>query len=124
MAARFHPGAFLSYHYLDGVYAMPETQNFWVLFYRKDIVEELGIELPDTWDDVVELLPLLQQMGMNFYIPVSAGTGIKALNVMAPFFYQADAELYSPDGLRTSLLTPEALTGFRLNKSIYGLCLR
>lgn len=119
VAARFHPGAFLSYHYLDGVYAMPETQNFWVLFYRKDIVEELGIELPDTWDDVVELLPLLQQMGMNFYIPVSAGTGIKALNVMAPFFYQADAELYSPDGLRTSLLTPEALTGFRRLTDLY-----
>lgn len=119
VAARFHPGGFLSYHYLEGIYAVPETQNFWVLFYRKDIFDQLGVELPDTWDDVVELLPLLQQMGMNFYIPVSAGTGIKALFVMAPFFYQAGAELYSQDGLRTSLLTAEALAGFRRLTDLY-----
>ena len=119
VASRFHPGSFLSYHYLDGIYAIPETQNFWVLFYRKDIIAELGIELPNTWDDVVELLPVLQQRGMNFYIPVSAGTGIKALTVMAPFFYQAGAELYLSDGLRTSLLTPEALVGFRRLTDLY-----
>lgn len=119
VASRFHPGAFLSYHYLDGIYAIPETQNFWVLFYRKDIIAELGIELPSTWDEVVELLPLLQQRGMNFYIPVSAGTGIKALNVMAPFFYQEGAELYSPDGLRTSLMTPAALAGFKRLTDLY-----
>jgi len=119
VASRFHRGAFLSYHYLDGIYAIPETQNFWVLFYRKDVIAELGIELPDTWDDVVELLPLLQQRGMNFYIPVSAGTGIKALNVMAPFFYQSGAELYSPDGLKTTLMTPEALAGFKLLTDLY-----
>lgn len=119
VAARFHPGGFLSYHYLEGIYAVPETQNFWVLFYRKDIFDQLGVELPDTWDDVVELLPLLQQMGMNVYIPVSAGTGIKALFVMAPFFYQAGAELYSQDGLRTSLLTAEALAGFRRLTDLY-----
>lgn len=56
---------------------------------------------------------------MNFYIPVSAGTGIKALNVMAPFFYQSGAELYSPDGLKTTLMTPEALAGFKLLTDLY-----
>ena len=119
VAGRFHPGAFLSYHYLNGIYALPETQNFWVLFYRKDIFQQLDVPLPDTWDDVIELLPLLQQMGMNFYVPVSAGTGIKALFVMAPFFYQAGAELFSDDGLRSGLQTAEALAGFRRLTDLY-----
>lgn len=116
---RFHPGAFRSYNFLDGMYALPETQNFWVLFYRKDIFSHLGMGLPDTWDDVVELLPVLQQMGMNFYVPVSAGTGIKAIFVMAPFFYQSGADLFSPDGLRTGLLSAEALQGFRRLTDLY-----
>ena len=113
VASRFHPGALLSYHYIDGFYALPETQNFWVLFYRKDIADALGIELPDTWDDVIDILPTLQENGMNFYNPVSAGTGIKALFVMAPFFYQQGAELFTSDG-PYHLITPEALAGFRL----------
>lgn len=119
IAERFHPGAFRSYYYLNGVYAIPETQNFWVMFYRQDIFQQLDVDLPDTWDDVVKLLPLLQQMGMNFYLPVSAGTGVKALFVMAPYFYQAGSELYSPDGLRTNLLTAEALAGFRRLTDLY-----
>ena len=121
IAQRFHPGGLVSYTYLDGVYALPETQNFWVLFYRKDIMEELAVELPDTWDDVVDLLPTLQEKGMNFYNPVSAGTGIKAIFVMAPFFFQEGAELFSQDGLRTGLSTPQALAGFRRLTDLYNV---
>lgn len=119
VASRFHPGAMVSYTYLDGVYALPETQNFWVLFYRKDIIQALGISLPDTWDDVVSILPLLQQKGMNFYVPVSAGTGVKSIVVTAPFILQEGAELYLDGGLRSGLSMPEALRGFRRMVELY-----
>ena len=34
---------------LDGhIYAIPETQTFNVMFYRKDVLEELGLEIPNT----------------------------------------------------------------------------
>lgn len=119
VVSRFHPGALVSYQYLGGVYALPETQNFWVLFYRRDIIEALEIRLPDTWDDVVSILPLLQQRGMNFYIPVSAGTGVKSIVVTAPFILQEGAELYLEGGLRSGLSTPEALRGFRRMVELY-----
>lgn len=119
VVSRFHPGALVSYQYLGGVYALPETQNFWVLFYRRDIIEALEIRLPDTWDDVVSILPLLQQRGMNFYIPVSAGTGVKSIVVTAPFILQEGAELYQDGGLRSGLSTPEALRGFRRMVELY-----
>ena len=39
----YSPGALLSYVINDSVYAIPETQDFWVTFYRRDIMESLGI---------------------------------------------------------------------------------
>ncbi len=35
----YSPGALLSYIINDSVYAIPETQDFWVTFYRKDILD-------------------------------------------------------------------------------------
>ncbi|MBR3285429.1 MAG: extracellular solute-binding protein, partial [Bacteroidales bacterium] len=32
-----------------GIYGLPETQDFAVLFYRMDVMEELGLEIPQTW---------------------------------------------------------------------------
>ena len=51
----------------DGIYAMPETINFWVLFYRSDILAKLGLEVPNTIEEVKNMLPELQIRGLNFY---------------------------------------------------------
>ena len=53
----------------DGIYSMPETMNFWVLFYRSDVLEKLNLEVPQTMDDVIAMLPKLQMRGLNFYYP-------------------------------------------------------
>ena len=55
----------------DSVYALPQQQPFPMLFYRTDILEELGLEVPQTWDDVFRLIPDLQKEHMNFGLPVS-----------------------------------------------------
>ena len=31
---------------------IPETMNFQVLFYRKDSLDKLGLEVPDTLEDI------------------------------------------------------------------------
>ncbi|MDX1358740.1 MAG: extracellular solute-binding protein, partial [Clostridia bacterium] len=71
VADRFTPGAFIPYVLEDKVHALPETLEFAVVFYRKDIFDSLGLDVPDTWDDVTELLPELQRYGMNFYHPIA-----------------------------------------------------
>ena len=43
VAARFRPGALIPYTYRDQVYALPETQNFSMMFYRTDILDSLGL---------------------------------------------------------------------------------
>ena len=41
-------------------------------FYRKDILSELGLNIPRTWEDVMEVIPELQKRNMNFGLPLSA----------------------------------------------------
>lgn len=72
VAARFRESAIVPYEYRGGVYALPETQTFNMLFYRKDVLAELGLEVPETWDDVSNLLAVLNKNHMAFGLPVVA----------------------------------------------------
>ena len=57
VSQRFIPKILIPFQYRDGIYALPETMGFSAMFYRKDIIQELGLELPDTWEDVYEHTP-------------------------------------------------------------------
>ena len=52
MTEKFHESAIQCAMYQGGVYGLPEQENFMMLFYRKDILDELGLTIPNTWDDV------------------------------------------------------------------------
>ena len=43
-----------------------------MLLYRRDIVEKLEADVPDTWDDVINILPVLNRYRMSFYLPLSS----------------------------------------------------
>ncbi|WP_062236077.1 extracellular solute-binding protein [Fictibacillus sp. FJAT-27399] len=111
---RFAPGAMLPFYFDDGVYAIPETQNFWVMFYRKDILDALHMKVPQTWDQVLNMLPELQRHGMNFYTPLSQAGGFKPFHLTTPYLYQFGGSLYTKDGMKAAIGTDEALKGFEL----------
>jgi ABC-type glycerol-3-phosphate transport system substrate-binding protein len=117
----FSPGALLPYIYEKGCYGLPETQDFYVLFYRKDIMEKLNLPIPDTWDEVMLILPELQRYGMNFYLPIAGASGFKPLTTTTPFIYQHHGELYSEDGFRTALDEPNSLKGIELMTKLFTL---
>lgn len=86
-----------------GVYGLPETQYFHVMYYRQDIMEELGLDLPQTWDDVIDILPIIQKNNMNIGIPSVASTeGADFSNFLA-HLYQRGGRLYNDEGSRTLL---------------------
>ena len=103
---RFAPGAFNPYTYNGKVYALPEQQVFSVLFYRKDIFEELGLTVPDTWDEVNGIVTELSKNNMQFGLS-SAVTGY------CLFLYQNDGFLYTEGGKASGLDTVPALDAFR-----------
>jgi ABC-type glycerol-3-phosphate transport system substrate-binding protein len=110
VSERFNPGAMRSFAYNGGTYALPEVQNFLVLFYRTDILEQLKLKVPDTWDDVYAMLPTLQENGKTMYYPTRD---------FLPFFYQNNANFYSPDGLRATLDSDAAIKGFKQWTDMY-----
>lgn len=59
---RFTDNIMTLYTYRDGVYALPVSQNFPMMFYRTDILEELGVkEIPETWEELIDIIPVLQR---------------------------------------------------------------
>ncbi len=117
VAARFRPGALIPYQYNGGNYALPENQNFYMLFYRKDIMEQLGVtedKIPQTWQEVMDLIPLLQQNGMDFYYPHAPNNPALAINEFAPFLFQHNGELYRDNGKVSALDSPEAMDAMKM----------
>lgn len=125
--SRFAPSAVVPYQFDRGVYALPETQTFPMMFYRKDIFDDLGLEKPETWTDIYEIMPIIQKSHMNIGVPVNGVTGaggvagIEAtLSSYAMFLYQNDGELYTENGEITALDSPEAIHAFQEWTSLYA----
>lgn len=110
--ARYNEGLLVPLTIDDGIYALPETMNFWVLFYREDILNKLGLEVPDTMQEVKDMLPDLQMRGMNFFYPTAGMIAMKNFHGTTPLLYQNGAELYNEDA--SSAITSEAaVEGFK-----------
>ncbi|MFO7611138.1 MAG: extracellular solute-binding protein [Clostridia bacterium] len=121
VADRFTPGAFVPYVLEDNVYALPETLEFFTIFYRKDIFDSLGLEVPDTWDDVTELLPELQRYGMNFYHPIAGGGSLKWFYQTSPFIYQMGGTIYSEDGLKSTIDNENSVKGLEYLAKLFTM---
>jgi len=106
-----NPSVIVPFTFADGVWGLPETQGFHVMFYRKDILAELGLELPDTWDDFINILPVFQKNNMNVGIPSVAGTTADFSNFLAHLF-QRGGRLYTEDGSRSLLSSETAIEAF------------
>lgn len=68
------------------------------MFYRTDIFDELGLTYPNTWDDVIRMIPDLQKHNLEFYLPVPITQGsvvnLPPNPIFSTMFYQNDGEFY------------------------------
>ena len=97
-----------------GTYALPETQTFYMLFCRSDILDELSLEVPQTWQDVVELLPVLQKKNLNFGLPTVIADGAVGVGfpAYAMFLFQHGGSLYNESGSKTLIAEKEGVDAF------------
>lgn len=114
VAQRFMKSAFVPFRFRDAVYALPEAQGFPMLFYRKDILAELGLEVPQTWDDVVAIIPELKKENMEFGLRANIGT-------YQMFLYQKGVPLFKEDVIMTNLDAEVAVETFRELTQLYTL---
>ena len=100
--SRFSAAAFTPVTLYGETFALPETQTFPMLFYRKDILSDIGVEIPKTWDDIMAMVPVLQFNNMEVGLP----------NDYNIFLYQMGGDLYADDGMRVNLDSNLALEAF------------
>jgi len=117
--APFYESAVLPAAYNGGIYALPETQEFSVLFYRKDVLEELNLTPPDTWDDLIALLPTIQgnNMSVGISYPDIATVDLSILNSL---IYQNGGQIYDEEGKKTLIDNESGVTAFKLYTSLYN----
>ena len=115
----FYESAILPAEYNGGIYALPETQEFSVLFYRKDVLEELQVTAPDTWDELIALLPTIQgnNMSVGISYPDIATVDLSILNSL---IYQNGGQIYDEDGKKTLIDEESGVTAFKLYTSLYN----
>ena len=68
VASEFSPGAMEYMEYNGGYYGLPDQMSFPVIFYRKDIFEQLNLSVPETWEELQELIPYLEAENMSLFM--------------------------------------------------------
>jgi len=109
---RFADGLHIPATIGDGIYAVPETINFWVLYYRTDILEKLGLGIPETIEDVKQMLPELQIRGLNFYYPTAGMGSFKTFHGTTPLIFQYGGSLYERTAGNTAINGEKTVQGF------------
>ncbi|MCR4961713.1 MAG: extracellular solute-binding protein [Lachnospiraceae bacterium] len=95
-----------------GLYSLPETMNFYVMFYRTDILDKLGLEVPKTIDELVAMLPDLQMRGLNVCYPTAPMLAMRNFHGTTPLIYQNGGSLYGETALDITVDSEETVTGF------------
>ena len=90
-------------------YGLPETQGFSMMFVREDILADLDIDIPRTWDDIYAAIPTLQANNMQ----------IGVQNDYKIFLYQMGGELFADNGMRINLDSNVALTSFDMMCNLF-----
>jgi ABC-type glycerol-3-phosphate transport system substrate-binding protein len=109
---RFRPSILEAYTYDGSVYALPETQTFPMMFYRKDILKEIGLDIPDTWDEMKIALAVLANNEMELGM-------LPAEPIYTMFLYQHGGHYYNEDATRSALDSDEGYRAFKLYTEFY-----
>lgn len=106
IAARFSESAMVPFTYKDAVYALPDTQTFLMMFYRMDILAEIGLELPRTWDEVKVAMTVLSKNQMEFGM-------LPGEQIFAMMLYQMGGSYYNKEGKASALDSEISINTFK-----------
>lgn len=116
---RFHKGAADPYWYNGALYAIPDSQSFMCMFYRTDVFEDLGLKVPQTWEEFLYCATIIQRYNMDVYVPytqITAATtvdaGIGSLHLYPTLLMQNGLDLYNKEGNATNINNVRAIQVF------------
>lgn len=108
-------------------YGIPDAQSFYMMFYRTDILAELGIEPPETWDEFIAVIEVIQRNNMRVGVPYSGvdsaeavTSGIGAKNIFSALLLQSGASFFNEELNGTALTEDKAKYAFRTWTQLYS----
>ena len=105
---------------LDGaVYGVPVMTERHIVYYRSDLLEQAGIAVPETLDDLREAAAALHDPGNGFYGVAMRGARVPLVTQFSSFLYSFGGDFQDEDGNAT-VDTPEAIEAYEF----YGSLLR
>ena len=104
------PGSRIPNYFSGAEYGIAEEIRVKVLFYRKDVLQRLNIQVPQTWDDATNALSTLLQNNYAFFYPYGD---------YLTFFFQNDVDVYTPDGLGLAFTNEKGYAAFRQWTELY-----
>ncbi len=102
-----------------GIYGLPETQDFPVLFYRSDIMEEMGLKIPDTWEELIAELPTIQGNSLTVGVPFP-DVAIADTPVFNSMVYQNGGRIYDDEAKHTLIDSEAGVAAFKQYTSLYN----
>ena len=109
---RFPEASYEQFQYDGSLYGLPETITYPVMFYRKDILKEIGLEVPETWDDVKVAMTVLAKNQMEFGM-------LPNEQLFASLLYQNGGRYYNEDGTASELDSDIAVNVFKMFCNYY-----
>lgn len=88
--AAYMPTSLVPYTLEGHVYGLPQTEVFNMLFYREDILGEMGLAVPQTWEELYAIAPILQRSNKEIGLPADAATFYMLLLQKGGFPYTED----------------------------------
>ena len=122
--SHYSESSYEQYRLDDHIYGIPETQTFNVMFYRKDVLDELGLEVPETFKELIEMFPTIQGNNLSVGIPTAAGSSASAaattaimsnvpdLSLYFSMLFQYGGDLYNEAGTRTTVDSEAGIRAF------------
>lgn len=98
--SRFYDQSLRCYELGDALYGLPESISCYVLYYRKDILKELNLSVPNTWEELYQAITVLEKNNLEFGIPSSftTATTTTVSPVFLSYLYQKGGQVYDSTG--------------------------
>ncbi|MDD6034878.1 MAG: extracellular solute-binding protein [Lachnospiraceae bacterium] len=124
LLSQYPDSAKAPYWFEGGLYGLPMTHVFNVMFYRTDILDDLGVEPPQTWDELIDMLPTLQQNNLDVAIPSTerkfGNTSSPDLSTFIALLYQNGGRLYSEKQTETLISSEAGIKAFEMYTRFYS----
>ncbi|MBR7116936.1 MAG: hypothetical protein IKC87_04425 [Clostridia bacterium] len=103
-------------------YGIPRTMQFSMMFYRMDVLADLKQEVPETWDDLLSILPVLQANNMQIGVSYVAALDFMIYQEGGNMWKYTDNERYDEAyaGAAIDLDSEVALSAFDFTCRLYS----